>query len=115
MKAGEVSEFVYGQVRAQGVSEPAGEPAGILGQVGFGPLGSDPRTSPGWRWLTATWNKQFFDNDEYMRSLVIPVAGTYSYTFRFTDDGGTSFMYGDYDPGTADGLSPTNLGTVTVE
>ena len=115
VKAGEVSELVYGQVRAQGVTEPAGEPAGILGQVGFGPLGSDPRTSPGWRWLTATWNKQFFDNDEYMRSLVIPVAGTYSYTFRFTDDGGTSFMYGDYDPGTADGLSPTNLGTVTVE
>jgi len=50
-----------------------------------------------------------------MRSLVIGAPGSYSYTFRFSDDGGTNYMYGDYDPGTADGLSPTNLGTVTVE
>ncbi len=110
-----MSGIIYGQVRAQGVTEPAGEPPGISAQVGYGPLGSDPRTNPGWRWLAATWNKQFFNNDEYMRSLVIGAPGTYSYTFRFSDDGGTNYMYGDYDPGTADGLSPTNLGTVTVE
>jgi len=114
-QAGQVSGLIYGQVRAQGVTEPAGAPTGISGQVGYGPLGSDPRVDPGWRWLDATWNLQFFDNDEFLRSLLIPTAGTYSYTFRFSDDGGTNFMYGDYDPGTANGFSPGNLGTVTVE
>jgi hypothetical protein len=114
VKAGQASELVYGQVRAQGVTEPDGAPPGIGGQVGYGPLASDPRTMPGWRWFDATWNKQFFDNDEFQGTLTIPQAGTWSYAYRFTDDGGIHFMYGDFDPGTADGLTTDKLGTATV-
>ncbi|MFO0746289.1 MAG: MopE-related protein [Myxococcota bacterium] len=110
-----VSGLIYGQVHSPNVTEPAGAPSGILAQVGYGPLGSDPRNDPGWLWSTANWNKQFFANDEFMRTLVIPLPGTYSYAYRFSDDGGTNYMYGDYDPGTADGFQKANLGTITVQ
>ena len=60
----------------------------------------------------ATWNLQFFDNDEFKGTLTVTRPGTYSYAYRFSDDGGVSYMYGDFDPGTADGFSTTNLGTI---
>ncbi len=113
--AGAPSELIFGQVRAQGVTEPGGPPPGITGQVGYGPTGTDPRTTPGWVWSDATWNLQFFDNDEFKGTLTVARPGTYSYAYRFSDDGGVSYMYGDFDPGTADGFSTTNLGTIVVE
>ena len=60
------------------------------------------------------WNTQFCDNDEYRQTLTIGVADTYSYAYRFSDDGGINFMYCDFDPGTADGFRAADLGTLTV-
>ncbi|TNF29669.1 MAG: hypothetical protein EP329_15250, partial [Deltaproteobacteria bacterium] len=107
---------VYGQVRSIGVTELAGPPAGIVAEIGWGPHGSDPRNEPGWRWSAdTTWNRQFFDNDEFSGTFTVPTAGVYSYGWRFSDDAGLNYIYCDFDPGTADTFSVSNLGTVTVD
>ena len=55
-----------------------------------------------------------FDNDEYVMTLTVDVEGDYLYGYRFTDDDGYNFMYCDFDPGTADGFDPADLGQLTV-
>lgn len=109
------TENIYGRVYSDGVTQIPGPPAGIIAQIGTGPSGSDPRTSPGWSWYTASWNADITNNDEFTGILNFPSEGIYSYTFRFSDDGGYRFFYVDFNPGTADGFSAANLGTATVE
>jgi hypothetical protein len=76
---------------------------------------SDPRNDPGWLWFDAACTTQpAFDIDQYEGALTVPVPGTYSYTYRFSDDSGYNFIYGDFDPGTANGFSVNDLGTLTV-
>jgi hypothetical protein len=111
---GQASETLYGQVRSPGVTEAAGEPQGILAQVGWGPQGSDPRNEPGWLWTRAVWHRQYWENDEYRGALTVSRAGVYSLVYRFSDDGGLNFMYCDFDPGTADGFTTGRMGTLTV-
>ena len=86
-----------------------------MAEVGFGPQGSDPRTTPDWSWYPADWNADYQSNqDEYRGNLIISSLGVYSYTFRFSDDDGRSFVYADYIPGTVNGFSTSDLGTITV-
>ncbi len=112
--AGEPSGLTFGQVHAPGVTPAAGAPAGIGAQVGFGPLGSDPRNDPGWIWTAAVWHKQFFANDEFQQTLTVATPGQYGLAWRFTDDGGYNYMVCDFDPGTADGFKIETLGTLVV-
>ncbi len=113
--AGVASDWVYGQVHSPGVTDPAGPPSGLIAQVGYGRLGSDPRNEPGWVWSApAEWQRQYYANDEFKARLTVPVAGSYAYGYRFSDDGGYNFMYGDFDPGTADGFQVSRLGLLTV-
>ena len=113
--AGEPTPLIYGQVHAQqDVTAPPGEPEGIIAELGFGPMGSDPRNEPGWSWVGAVWHQQYFANDEYKQTLTVPFAGTWAYGWRFSDDGGTAFMYCDLDPGTADGFQVQKLGILTA-
>ena len=114
VKANASSPLIYGQVHAPGVTPSDGKTSEILAQVGYGPHSSDPRNSPGWKWQTGIWHKQFFKNDEYKQTLSSGQVGTYSYAWRFSDDGGTHFMYCDNDPGTADGFQVQKLGILTV-
>jgi hypothetical protein len=64
----------------------------IQGQVGFGATGTDPSGS-GWTWAPAAWNTGYnaanSDSDELSGSLLISLAGQYSYGYRFrlVDDG----------------------------
>ena len=51
---------------------------------------------------------------QYEGALTVQTPGTYSYTYRFSDDFGYNFIYGDFDPGTANGFSVNDLGTLTV-
>jgi hypothetical protein len=116
--AGTPTPLVFGRVYKAGVTEPAGPPAGIGAQVGYGPAGTDPRTTPGWLWFAAVWNPSCPDcgnNDEFMKSLTISAAGAYSYTCRFSEDAGFTFVYTDFYPGTSDGFSTSDLGALTVE
>ena len=50
-----------------------------------------------------------------MPSQAIPPAGTYRSAYPFTDEEGVNFLYGAYDPATADNLSTTELATATVD
>jgi hypothetical protein len=83
--------------------------------VGYGPPGSDPRSTPGWQWFPAWCDSQIGseDEDEFVATLTVPVAGTYSFTFRFSDDGGTYFAYADLT-GSGDGFSTAQLGVINV-
>ncbi|HOX45075.1 MAG TPA: choice-of-anchor D domain-containing protein [Myxococcota bacterium] len=114
---GQDTELVFGRVYKTGVTEPVGAPAGILGQLGYGPLGSDPRSSTGWRWLSAAWNPSCVgcgNNDEFMRQFNLSAAASWSYAYRFSDDGGLTFLFCDFDPGTGNGFSSADLGTLTI-
>ena len=115
--SGAPSELIFGRVYQAGVTEPAGPPPGIGAQIGYGPLDSDPRTTPGWRWVVATWNPSCPDcgnDDEFMESLTVTIPGQYSYAVRFSEDGGYHFTFCDLPPGTDDGFSSAELGTLTV-
>jgi hypothetical protein len=118
--AGVATSLIFGQVYQDGVTPAPGPPPGILAQVGYGPPGSDPRTTPGWLWFAAVWNPDCVScnggqNDEFMRSLNVDVPGAYSYAYRFSTDAGFTFLYADLHPGTADGFSAGDLGALTVQ
>ncbi len=110
--------LIFGRVYKAGVTEPAGPPAGIGAQVGYGPAGSDPRTTPGWLWLDATWNPSCPDcgnDDEFMKTLTVYVAGAYSYVYRFSEDGGYTHTFCDLEAGMLEGFSTAELGSLTVD
>ncbi len=75
--------FVSGQVLVTGLTEAAGQGAGIVGQVGFGPVGSDPRASTEWTWGSATFLQDVGNNDEYKGRVVPANPGKYAYAYRF--------------------------------
>jgi Ca2+-binding RTX toxin-like protein len=117
---GGTTETIYGRIFEAGLTEAAGAPSNVIVQLGYGPAGSDPTTSPDWVWVNATYNVQVGNDDEYMATLTVPDAGTYAYTFRFGIDDGLHpvvYTYADLDgAGTNPGLSfdPNQLGALTV-
>ena len=116
--AGAPTPLIFGRIYQAGLTEPAGPPAGITAQVGYGPAGSDPRSTPGWLWFDTTWNPSCPDcgnDDEFMNTLTVTAAGQYSYAYRFSRDGGYTFVYADLPPGTSDGFSASSLGALQVQ
>lgn len=115
--AGGTTAAIYGRIYEAGVTEAFG-PAGVIAaQLGYGPAGSDPRTNPNWSWLGATYNVQVGNDDEYQGTLTVNTPGSYSYTYRFTLDGGSSYTLGDLDgAGSNAGLtySTTQMGSLEV-
>jgi hypothetical protein len=115
---GVATEFIYGRVYAAGITEGAGQGAGVHGQVGYGASAAAPAT---WTWVDADYNVDVdglvpggLANDEYWQSLSVSAAGTYAYAYRFSLDG-TSWRYCDLD-GTAVGeFSIDQAGTLVVE
>lgn len=87
-------DTVYGQVYKAGVTDSAGQGAGIIAQLGYG----TSTTASSWtNWTTATYNTDpSAGNDEYMAALAIsPPASstTYYYGYRYSDDGGQTWDY----------------------
>lgn len=127
--AGVASEGVYGWVYQAGVTEGAGEAAGITVQVGVGPDGSDPAVDAGWSWAAMAYNTDKdglssgdLANDEYEGPFAAPgSAGTYDYCVRASADGGASWTYCDGGgascpgSGSDDGYSAADAGALTVE
>ncbi len=122
--SGTTSPVIYGRIYEDdnGVltSSPGAHPA-IVGQLGYGPLGSDPRgENPDWRWIAALYNVQVGNDDEYQGSFTVPFAPTgtqLAYTYRFSVDSGADFTYCDTNGnGTNAGLSFSTaaLGTLTI-
>src|SRR5687767_3257435 len=115
--SGATTEPVYGRIFEAGVTEAEGPSPMITAQVGFGPVGSDPRSASGWTYFDATFNVQIGNDDEYQGTMIAPGEGTYRYVFRFSFDGGANWSYADLDgAGSNPGLTfdPNNLGTMNT-
>ena len=83
---------VYAQVYEPGITEGAGQGAGISAWIGYHTENTDPST---WtNWVAATYNTDAGNNDEYMAEIgnTLP-AGTYYYASRFMISGG-NYQYG---------------------
>ena len=99
---------IFGQVYAAGLTETAGEPAGMRAQVGYGAPGSDPAT---WTtWQPMSYNVQAGNNDEYQATLRPDQVGDFDMLVRFSTDGGLTWTYGDRD-----GVGTGNPGMLRVQ
>jgi hypothetical protein len=97
------TEAVIGWILVPGVTEPPGQGAGVLAEVGYGGTGTDP-SAAGWTWFATSYygdRRDLFD--AYSGAMLAPAAGTYDYLYRVTLDGGATYTYCDtlgiYDPG----------------
>ncbi|MBI4817897.1 MAG: IPT/TIG domain-containing protein [Deltaproteobacteria bacterium] len=117
MAAG-TSPMIFARIYEQGVTDvTSGPSASILVELGFGPAGTDPRSSNDWSFVPAAFNVEYGNDDEYMGTVTVTTPGTYSYTHRFSLDGGLSFTYADLDGAGQNGgldFDPTRLGALTV-
>jgi hypothetical protein len=117
------SELIFGQIFEDGLTNVAvGFPAAnILADIGFGPLTTNPTTNADWLFSSATFNVESGfnnNNDEYKATLTIPTAGTFSFVYRFSIDGGVNFTYCDQNGAGANGgldFEATQLGTIIVQ
>ena len=114
---------VYGRVYMGGVTDGSGMGAGILGEAGIGPDGSDPSSDlTGWTFTAGAYNGDLGNDDEYKASLTAPgTAGDYDVAWRFSADGGLSWIYVDQHSscgagltGYTDGYSAANSTPLTV-
>jgi hypothetical protein len=72
LQTSQSSGLIYGQIYEAGLTNVMGSPANTLAELGYGPGGSDPRTSPDWNWVTANYNLQVANNDEFYLALTAP-------------------------------------------
>ncbi|MFC4738880.1 T9SS sorting signal type C domain-containing protein [Flavobacterium ponti] len=100
---------VYAQVYEPGVTEAAGQGAGITAEIGYSSTDSTPDAT--WTWTSATFNVQSNNNDEYQATIGSNLApGTYYYASRFLKSGSSTYIYG----GTTGIWSSGNSGVLTV-
>jgi hypothetical protein len=118
VSAGATTPVVFGLLFEAGVTEGAGAPPGWIAEVGFGPVGSDPRVPTGWTFTNAPYNTQIVNDDEFAASMQAPVTpGQYAYVFRVSQDSGDTWTYCDLDGAGSNGslpFLPSNLGLMTV-
>jgi hypothetical protein len=124
--SGAPTELVYGWVYEAGLTEGAGQGAGVEAEVGVGPDGSEPG-GDGWSWSPASYNIDAdgltpgdLANDEYQGSVNAPGVGAHDVAFRFRLAGGPWLMCdlggdGCGGEGTDDGYDPASSVPLTVE
>jgi hypothetical protein len=91
-------QTVFGRVFEAGVTQGAGQGPGISAELGYGPRDTNPEhENGGWIFVAATYNAGFVDpsDDEYEATFNAPATGSYSYVYRMSQDGGTSWTYCD--------------------
>ncbi|MCF7798230.1 MAG: cadherin-like domain-containing protein [Lentisphaeria bacterium] len=113
------SQFlVYAQAYEPGITDDTGQGSGITAEIGYSASDTDP-SGTGWTWVTASYNQDDGNNDEYLIDFgaEVSAAGTYYVASRFSLDG-TNFKYGGYSEGGGgfwDGETYTSVAyTVTV-
>lgn len=101
------SVAVYGQVNEPGLTEAAGQGAGVTAELGYSTTNTNPNT---WsNWSLASFNTQVGDNDEFLANLGSGLTpGTYYYAYRYKINTG-AYLYG----GTA-GVWNNDSGVLTV-
>lgn len=115
--AGQETDMIFGQVYVDGITNAGGDPNLIMVEIGYGPAGSDPHTTQGWVWKKAEYNQLCAacgENYEYMATLVPEIPGVYIIAFRYSIDGGYTWVYGDLGDGSADGFNPDDALGLTV-
>lgn len=118
MDVGDTTQDIKGQVYEPGITPGVGQGAGITAQVGCGSNNSQP-SGGNWAWFNATYSGDVGNNDEYTGNLIVSRVGTYDYAFRFSKDGGTTWVYGDLDGnntggGGSNGYTTDQAGDMTV-
>ena len=108
------TDTAYGQVWIDGVTNQPGATDGLVAQLGFGPVGSNPAGSPAWTWTDAQFNTDSGSNDEFMASMLPETVGTFDYLYRYTTTGGRDWLYADLNGPVAAGNLPPNPGKLTV-
>ena len=108
------TENIYGQVYIAGVTDSPGLTPGLLAQVGYGTNLSDPRGNSEWTWFDASFNVQAGDNDEFGGTLLPEETGEFDYVYRYSTNGGVSWVYA-YETGLiASPYDPSKAGDLTV-
>lgn len=81
--AGAATTF-YGQVWVDGFTGTAGATSGLVGELGYGPHGTQP-TDPdaGWTWQAASFNVDMGNNDELQATIAPSTPGTWDVAFRY--------------------------------
>ncbi|TGL44361.1 chitobiase/beta-hexosaminidase C-terminal domain-containing protein [Leptospira perdikensis] len=97
-----MTEMIYARVYYPGLTNKSVENPAVSGQIGIGPLGTDPRTSALWTYSNARFNVSDFNlnvNDaEYMAQVYArPGVTGFSYVARFSVNGGLNYTYCDTD------------------
>ena len=88
------SVTVFAQVYEPGVTEAAGQGAGITAWIGYSATNNNP-SNVSWTWVPATFNIQSGNNDEYQAAIGSSLApGTYYYASRFLKTGSSTYVYG---------------------
>ncbi|UPQ77976.1 T9SS sorting signal type C domain-containing protein [Flavobacterium azooxidireducens] len=101
---------VYAQVYELGVTEAAGQGAGISAWIGYSSSDSNPNGND-WTWVSAAFNVQVGNNDEYVANIATGLTpGTYYYASRFLKTGSSTYVYG----GTNGNWNDDN-GVLTIE
>ncbi|HEY3357529.1 MAG TPA: IPT/TIG domain-containing protein [Polyangia bacterium] len=113
---GAASPLIFGRVWAAGCTDGASQCQAIKAQLGYGAPTGDPVTGPSaFTWIDAAYNAAHTgdDNDEYQAAITTSTAGSYAYLYRFSSDGGTSWIYCDLS-GSTDGFQRDQMGVLTV-
>ncbi|MBK8620354.1 MAG: hypothetical protein IPN79_00990 [Saprospiraceae bacterium] len=90
----------YGQAWEPGVTDMTGQGAGLNAWVGWSNSNTDPATWPTGNWISAPFNVDAGNNDEFSGTFPANTftPGTYYYAYRYQLNGGP-FRYGAYSAG----------------
>jgi hypothetical protein len=104
----------YGQAWEPGVTDMTGQGAGLNAWVGWSNSNTDPATWPTGNWISAPFNVDAGNNDEFSGTFPANTftPGTYYYAYRYQLNGGP-FRYGAFQGGFWDGTNNVN-GVLTV-
>jgi hypothetical protein len=109
--AGAAGPPVSGRALIQGVTAQPGAAVGLVAQLGYGPNGTDPATTPGWNWYDASYSSEAAGSDRFIGTFPGMGSGEYDYCFRYSYYG--AIVYADLD-GSNNGYSPAQAGALTV-
>jgi hypothetical protein len=111
---GAQSAPVFGWVWAPGLTTGSGQGGGVSGEVGYGPVGTQP-TEASWTWFAASYgeDKDGDAADEYQATFPGPAPGSYHYAYRFRLGSG-AYTYCDLDGSENGGYSSAQAGVLTA-
>ncbi|MCU0486004.1 MAG: alpha-amylase family glycosyl hydrolase, partial [Anaerolineales bacterium] len=106
------TENIYGQVWIDGYTALPGATPGLLAQVGFGAADSAPAT---WvTWVSAVFNTQAGNNDEFKAQLLPETLGVFDYVYRYSTSSGRDWVYADLSGPINGNAAAPSPGVLTV-